>query len=99
VGHGPVAILGNGSLSQPRPYGRLELRVPADVLSDLRPRQPLGLQPGAPPHGGFVYEHADALGAIRLGTGPRARLGLDLVRARGEVALADYVSERCGERS
>ena len=30
----------------------------------------------------YVYEHADALGAIRLGDGPRARLRFDLETAR-----------------
>jgi hypothetical protein len=30
---------------------------------------------------GFVYEHADQLGAIRIGTGPRPRLRFDLDRA------------------
>lgn len=39
-----------------------------------------------------VYEHADALGAVRLGDGPRARLRFDLETAR--AALARYSSER-----
>jgi hypothetical protein len=30
---------------------------------------------------GWVYRHADALGAVRLGTGPRARMRFDLARA------------------
>jgi hypothetical protein len=29
----------------------------------------------------YVYDHADALGGIRLGTGPKARLRFDLARA------------------
>ncbi len=34
----------------------------------------------------FVYEHADALGAVRLGDGPRARLRFDVERATAAVA-------------
>jgi hypothetical protein len=30
---------------------------------------------------GWVYRHADALGAVRLGTGRRARMRFDLARA------------------
>lgn len=30
--------------------------------------------------GAWVYGHASELGAIRMGTGPRARIGFDLVR-------------------
>jgi hypothetical protein len=30
----------------------------------------------------YVYAHADDLGAMRLGTGPRARIRFDLDRAR-----------------
>jgi hypothetical protein len=37
----------------------------------------------------FVYEHADELGAIPLGTGPRPRLRFDL-----EEAIACYTSRR-----
>jgi hypothetical protein len=37
----------------------------------------------------FIYEHADELGALRLGSGPRARLRFDL-----DAALSRYGSER-----
>ena len=40
----------------------------------------------------FVYEHAAALGALKLGGGPRARLRFDPVAARD--ALACYSGER-----
>jgi hypothetical protein len=40
----------------------------------------------------FVYEHAAELGALRLGTGPKARLRFDPITAR--AALACYGSER-----
>jgi hypothetical protein len=40
----------------------------------------------------FVYEHADALGAVRLGDGSRARLRFDPEAAR--AALSRYSSER-----
>ncbi len=30
----------------------------------------------------FVYDHADELGAVRLGTGPKARLRFDVAQAR-----------------
>jgi hypothetical protein len=41
----------------------------------------LGVEPG------WVYEHADELGAIRLGDGPRARLRFDVQRAREAMAV------------
>lgn len=34
----------------------------------------------------FVYEHADALGAIRLGSGPKARLRFDVEAAKAANA-------------
>jgi hypothetical protein len=34
----------------------------------------------------WVYEHAEDLGAIRLGDGPRPRLYFDLERSRGRLA-------------
>jgi hypothetical protein len=34
----------------------------------------------------FVYEHAAELGALRLGTGPRARLRFDLDEVRQRLA-------------
>jgi hypothetical protein len=37
----------------------------------------------------FVYEHADELGALRLGNGPKARLRFDV-----DAALSCYGSER-----
>jgi len=40
----------------------------------------------------FVYEHADELGALRLGNGPRARLRFDVERAI--AALSCYSSEQ-----
>lgn len=40
----------------------------------------------------WVYEHADELGALRLGNGPKARLRFDPIVAR--AALACYGSER-----
>jgi hypothetical protein len=40
----------------------------------------------------FVYEHANELGVLRLGSGPKARLRFDPAVARG--ALASYGSER-----
>jgi hypothetical protein len=40
----------------------------------------------------WVYEHAAELGALRLGSGPRARLRFDPVAAR--AALSCYGSER-----
>lgn len=42
---------------------------------------------------GFVYEHADELGGVRLGDGPRARLRFDLDRAL-EAWNARSTSER-----
>ncbi len=35
---------------------------------------------------GWIYEHADELGAIRIGDGPRPRLYFDPERARGRLA-------------
>jgi hypothetical protein len=40
----------------------------------------------------FVYEHAAELGALRLGSGPKARLRFDPIAAR--AALSCYGSER-----
>jgi hypothetical protein len=40
----------------------------------------------------WVYEHADELGALRLGNGPKARLRFDPIAAR--AALGCYGSER-----
>lgn len=40
----------------------------------------------------WVYEHADALGVLRLGNGPKARLRFDPVAAR--AALSRFASER-----
>lgn len=37
----------------------------------------------------YVYEHADELGAERLGDGPRARLRFDLERARAATARSE----------
>jgi hypothetical protein len=34
----------------------------------------------------WVYQHADELGAVRLGTGPRARLQLDAYRVATAIA-------------
>jgi hypothetical protein len=34
---------------------------------------------------GYVYDHADRLGAVRLGDGPRARLRFDLDRAQAAM--------------
>jgi hypothetical protein len=34
----------------------------------------------------FVYEHADELGAMRLGSGPRARLRFDLETVRAAIS-------------
>lgn len=36
----------------------------------------------------FVYEHADELGAMRLGSGPKARLRFDLEAARAALACS-----------
>src|SRR5256885_6052015 len=36
----------------------------------------------------WVYEHADELGAVRLGTGPRARLRFDLDRLAMAISSA-----------
>jgi hypothetical protein len=41
---------------------------------------------------GFVYEHADELGAIPLGSGPRPRLRFDL-----EKAIACFACRRSSE--
>jgi hypothetical protein len=41
---------------------------------------------------GYVYEHADELGALRLGNGPRARLRFDPLAAR--AALTCHGGER-----
>ena len=35
----------------------------------------------------FVYAHADELGAIRLGSGPRARLRFDLLEVAARLAV------------
>lgn len=45
----------------------------------------------------WVYEHADELGALRLGNGPKARLRFDPIAAR--AALACYGSERSHSRN
>jgi hypothetical protein len=42
---------------------------------------------------GFIYEHADHLGGVRLGNGPRPRLRFDLTRAL-EAWNARSTSER-----
>jgi hypothetical protein len=34
----------------------------------------------------YVYEHADELGAMRLGTGPKARLRFDLEEVRQRIS-------------
>lgn len=43
---------------------------------------------------GYVYEHADELGAVRNGSGPRPRLRFDLAKAR-----AAWTSRCMSERS
>jgi hypothetical protein len=49
----------------------------AGVLVDVKATAAaLGVAPS------FVYEHADELGAVRLGDGPRARLRFDIEQAR-----------------
>jgi len=53
----------------------------------------------------FVYAHADELGAIRLGSGPRARLRFDLLvvaerlRSRGTPSSSATPSARTNRRS
>jgi hypothetical protein len=44
---------------------------------------------------GFVYEHADELGAFRLGSGPRARLRFDVAEALGRLTACS-ASRRSG---
>lgn len=52
----------------------------------------------------YVYEHADELGAIRLGAGPRARLRFDLERvaeaigARPQPATDPYPPRKAPRR-
>lgn len=41
----------------------------------------------------YVYEHADELGAIRLGSGPRARLRFDLDDVRRRLNSCSVGSE------
>jgi hypothetical protein len=48
----------------------------------------------------FVYAHAGELGAMRLGSGPRARIRFDLDRARRslEEGAAETISRRSRSR-
>jgi hypothetical protein len=41
----------------------------------------------------WVYQHAGELGAIRLGTGPRPRLGFSLARVAAFLAAAQHVEQ------
>jgi hypothetical protein len=58
-------------------------RGPARLLNASELAQHLGLTRA------WVYEHADELGAKRLGSGPRARLRFDLQRASASLGGAD----------
>lgn len=62
-----VAVLGNGSEADDARATRVDALVDAKAVAAY-----LNVQPG------YVYEHADELGARRLGTGPRARLRFSL---------------------
>lgn len=46
----------------------------------------------------FVYDHADELGVVRLGDGPRARLRFDLDRARTAHSRLDGEGSQTVER-
>lgn len=47
----------------------------------------------------WVYEHANELGAIRIGTGPRARLRFDLHAAREALTSTRQDGTRAPEKS
>jgi len=42
----------------------------------------------------YVYEHAHELGAIRLGSGPRARMRFDLQDVKGRLGAATCLAGR-----
>ena len=47
----------------------------------------------------FVYDHADHLGAVRLGDGPKARLRFDLDRVREALAARPQESAHAVSQS
>lgn len=60
--------------------GALDDRRPRALVDAAELAEHLGVERS------FVYEHADALGAVRLGDGPKARLRFDVDEAASRYA-------------